>query len=838
MKTKWNLLLVFILLAALVGGTTTTAQAQETHYFNWDPPAPQEGMGTVTFTATPPDGYASLEWSRSASPGGASCDLPMEDAGVLSVRTVMLQSGDYQVCLKITLLDNTTIDDTQLVTVTNLPPVLSNPTVTPATTIAGYPITTASVTFADWDSGLTCTIDFGDGTDPVTGTMNGSTCSLMLHVYTTAGTYTVTFTVSEPGVEPVTASATHTVVEPYATDLFGTGGTVQNPESAFHAPDGIYASIRSSSAIGLALSAPVEGAALTVYHSTRSPSCTVFFSEQAIGATTSGADHSVFAVPALAGPQQVFAIQCGTLGKKAVFELDAIRVEPISVPAGYVTWVVPVAGDVQNPGAAVGLPDQIYATIPETGGTIVLGMDTPMQQGILTIYHSTDSPACQVIAAAMENPLPIGTTLPGASSTSLILSLPPGYQSSYFAIQCADKTVFKLDAVQFQLSAEPTGYAAAAGFYLLQEYQYIVGPGQDPGAATGAPDGLYATTSSQSSGPGTAPGIAVDMGDMVQGAMLTVYHSAKSASCLVMTVNDLSEPVEMLGNTAVEANSSIFAVSQDFRYILIVCNTGGVLELDAVYLEGTAEFSGYAISVLDVDASVKDPTSAVGAPDGKYATVPALTGDILLDLGMQFSGLLTITHPSGSPACHVYVTEGSMGSGFTEIGYLTSGLNYTILPISPQLFPIGIRYVGIDCVPVQKGTLSLDAVKVELAPEPTGNGLVVTAISGSVQNQVAALGAPDGLYATIGYPGGDIGLYIGASSTGTLTVYHSTTSPSCTIAFGNADGSYWWGGTTTAGTAFTTIDLPDTNISFVGVSCSALAKKASFQLDAVQVTSP
>ena len=61
MNMKWNLLVVFALLATLVGGTTSTGQAQETHYFTWDPAAPQEGGGTVTFTATPPEGYLNLE---------------------------------------------------------------------------------------------------------------------------------------------------------------------------------------------------------------------------------------------------------------------------------------------------------------------------------------------------------------------------------------------------------------------------------------------------------------------------------------------------------------------------------------------------------------------------------------------------------------------------------------------------------------------------------------------------------------------------------------------------------------------------------------------------------
>lgn len=166
---------------------------------------------------------------------------------------------------------------------------------------------------------------------------------------------------------------------------------------------------------------------------------------------------------------------------------------------------------------------------------------------------------------------------------------------------------------------------------------------------------------------------------------------------------------------------------------------------------------------------------------------------------------------------------------------MMSGMSYTILPVSTTDFPTGIRYVWIDCTSVQKGDLSLDAVKVEPAPTPTGYGLIVTNIHDKIQNQDEALGEPDSSYATIGYPGGDILLYMGALHTSALTVYHSTTSPSCNIFIGDAQGNVVVAGTTTAGATSTTVDLQGVNIMFVGVQCSGLTKKALFQLDAVKV---
>jgi len=136
---------------------------------------------------------------------------------------------------------------------------------------------------------------------------------------------------------------------------------------------------------------------------------------------------------------------------------------------------------------------------------------------------------------------------------------------------------------------------------------------------------------------------------------------------------------------------------------------------------------------------------------------------------------------------------------------------------------------------VQKGTLSLDAVRVQPAPEPTGYGLIVSAINGSIRNQDNALSAPDQAYATIG-SSSTILMYMGGPyNAGTLTVYHSATSPSCGVAVANAQGVFQPVGYTTAGALYSTFSSLPAGTEYVAVSCSTLAKKTSFQLDAVQV---
>ena len=211
MKTKWNLLVVFVLLASLVGGITRTAQAEEpVHYFTWSPAAPEEGVGWVYFTPTYPEYYYDLKWERSSNPGGTSCDqlIGWYDFS----HSEFWQSGDYLICLTIypTMDYQNPIYDTQVMTVTNLPPEIDQMYVNQRGGLV-YSVS-ASTYDQDWAT-VTCTVDYGDGTgsQPAVG-FGLMTCDGPDHEYAAEGIYIATMSLNEAGFDPVTSTITVNVV--------------------------------------------------------------------------------------------------------------------------------------------------------------------------------------------------------------------------------------------------------------------------------------------------------------------------------------------------------------------------------------------------------------------------------------------------------------------------------------------------------------------------------------------------------------------------------------------------------------------------------------------------
>jgi hypothetical protein len=204
MKTKLNILTIFVLLAALVGGTASTAAAQETNYISWSPAAPQEGGGWVYFTTTYPATYVTKKWERSTNPGGTACD---QEIGWDDTQSEFWQSGDYLICLTIypTWNFEDAISYTRVMTVTNLPPEI-NQIYSDARGGLYYYVTAEA---RDWDSGITCAVDYGDGTGPLDGEYSGYYCYGPDHEFPAEGTYDVVITLNEPGFDPV--STTHSL---------------------------------------------------------------------------------------------------------------------------------------------------------------------------------------------------------------------------------------------------------------------------------------------------------------------------------------------------------------------------------------------------------------------------------------------------------------------------------------------------------------------------------------------------------------------------------------------------------------------------------------------------
>jgi 2',3'-cyclic-nucleotide 2'-phosphodiesterase (5'-nucleotidase family)/PKD repeat protein len=91
-------------------------------------------------------------------------------------------------------------------------PTVHTPVVMPEPSIVGQPVE-VSATFERPDTlhgPATCSVDFGDGTMPVDGTVTGSTCTAT-YTYLTAGDFTVTVTVYDPLGQSGSASVPHDV---------------------------------------------------------------------------------------------------------------------------------------------------------------------------------------------------------------------------------------------------------------------------------------------------------------------------------------------------------------------------------------------------------------------------------------------------------------------------------------------------------------------------------------------------------------------------------------------------------------------------------------------------
>lgn len=240
----------------------------------------------------------------------------------------------------------------------------------------------------------------------------------------------------------------------------------------------------------------------------------------------------------------------------------------------------------------------------------------------------------------------------------------------------------------------------------------------------------------------------------------------------------------------------------------------------------------YAVAVIGTEGDVQNVEAALGAPDGVYAMIGGAGGAIKLDIGGT-DGILTIHHSSTSPSCKVGLfmnnVEGILGS-------TVPGANTSVFSIPPYPYD----YVVVRCDASKKTVFQLDAVQIE--PVVVASGYAAWAVSaldsGDVQNTGAAVGAPDGKYAVIGEAGGKIGLALGAPTPGfmTLSIYHSSTSPSCGVALMPSSGGQESpvGATVFGSDVSTVLVFPDTQ--YITIQCAPQGKKAaSFQLDAIYV---
>jgi PKD repeat protein len=209
-------------------------------YLDYEPPTASAGgpysgdegsIITLTGSATDPeDGTLKYKWDLDN-------DDVFETAGQ-SVTFNCVNDGSYPVSLQVT--DEYGLFDIDLTTVTvsNVPPTIGTITIVPTTAVIKVGDTiTASAPFTDPGKSDTHTAEWswGDGTtSPGTVTESAGSGSVSdLHVYTAAGVYTVTLTVTDDDGGSGTAIFEYVVVYDPSAGFVTGGGWINSPAGAY-----------------------------------------------------------------------------------------------------------------------------------------------------------------------------------------------------------------------------------------------------------------------------------------------------------------------------------------------------------------------------------------------------------------------------------------------------------------------------------------------------------------------------------------------------------------------------------------------------------------------------
>ncbi len=151
-----------------------------------------------------------VNWGDSSS----STTFTATSAGPLNTQThTYADNGIYTVTVTVT--DSTTLSDSKTfqVTVNNVAPTVNTPAIAPEPSVEGSSAT-ASATFSDPgtnDAPFTCTVDYGDSSGSLTGTVSGTTCTGPAHTYADNGAYTVTVSVTDKDGGTGSGSTTHNI---------------------------------------------------------------------------------------------------------------------------------------------------------------------------------------------------------------------------------------------------------------------------------------------------------------------------------------------------------------------------------------------------------------------------------------------------------------------------------------------------------------------------------------------------------------------------------------------------------------------------------------------------
>jgi PKD repeat protein len=172
-----------------------------------------EGSGaTVTVTATDPAGDNDpLSFEFDCDNDGTYEISPQPSN---SASCAFADNGAYQVNVRVTDDDGGEASDATTVAANNVAPTVDTPSVTPETSDEGNSVT-ASATFGDPgvnDAPFICTVNYGDGSGDLQGTVSGNICTGPACIYADNDSYPVTVSVTDKDSGTGTSiAATHVV---------------------------------------------------------------------------------------------------------------------------------------------------------------------------------------------------------------------------------------------------------------------------------------------------------------------------------------------------------------------------------------------------------------------------------------------------------------------------------------------------------------------------------------------------------------------------------------------------------------------------------------------------
>jgi PKD repeat protein len=171
----------------------------------------ESGSVPVTATGSDPNSGDTLTYTWDLDNDGS-----FETAGQTVNFSAATLDGPSSHTIKVRVTDNGGLSAIAEVTVDvkNAPPSVAVPQITPEPSIKGATVT-AGAMFSDPapnDASFTCTVNYGDGSSPVAGTVSASRCTGPSHTYANVGTYTVVVSVTDKDHGTGSNSAKHSVI--------------------------------------------------------------------------------------------------------------------------------------------------------------------------------------------------------------------------------------------------------------------------------------------------------------------------------------------------------------------------------------------------------------------------------------------------------------------------------------------------------------------------------------------------------------------------------------------------------------------------------------------------